>query len=105
MFMYGHYGSSLQGLIEYVSHLLDLVFGDDGPAVAHPDAALEVVEVLAVALEELDEEDAQVGVRLGGVDPRVQLQEAHQQQDEGVRGEAAGEDLKKDEVRLEVWYE
>ena len=76
-----------------LAHLLDLLLGDDGAAVAHPDAALEVVEVLAVALEELDEEDAEVGVGAGGVHARVQLQEAHQQQDEGVRGEAAGEDL------------
>ena len=52
--------------------------------------------MLPVALEELDEEDAEVGVRLGGVDPRVQLQEAHQQEDEGVRGEAASEHLEID---------
>ena len=70
-------------------HLLDLLLGDDGAAVAHPDAALEVVEVLPVALEELDEEDAQVGVGLRGVDARVQLQEAHQQQDQRVRGVVA----------------
>ena len=49
--------------------------------------------MLPVALEELDEEDAEVGVGLRGVGPRVQLQEAHQQEDEGVRGEAASEDL------------
>ena len=76
-----------------IVHLLYFVLGDDAAAVADPDAALEVVEVLAVALEELDEEDAEVGVGAGGVHARVQLQEAHQQQDEGVRGEAAGEDL------------
>ena len=74
-------------------HLLDLLLGDDGAAVAHPDAALEVVEVLPVALEELDEEDAQVGVGLRGVDARVQLQEAHQQQDQRVRRQTAREDL------------
>ena len=77
-----------------LSHLLDLLLGDDGAAVAHPDAALEVVEVLPVALEELDEEDAQVGVGLRGVDARVQLQEAHQQQDQRVRGQTAREDLR-----------
>ena len=49
--------------------------------------------MLPVALEELDEEDSEVGVGLRGVGPRVQLQEAHQQEDEGVRGEAASEDL------------
>ena len=75
-------------------HLLDLLLGDDGAAVAHPDAALEVVEVLPVALEELDEEDAQVGVGLRGVDARVQLQEAHQQQDQRVRRQTAREDLR-----------
>ena len=49
--------------------------------------------MLPEALKELDEEDAEVGVGLGGVDPRVQLQEAHEHEDEGVGREATGEDL------------
>ena len=50
--------------------------------------------MLPVALEEFDEEDAQVGVGLRGVDARVQLQEAHQQQDQRVRRQTAREDLR-----------
>lgn len=59
--------------------LQHLVLGQVGASVLHPDASLHVVEVTAVQLEELDEEEAQVDVGAPRVDPRVQLPPARRE--------------------------
>lgn len=53
--------------------LQHLVLGQVGASVLHPDTRLHVVEVAAVQLEKLNEEEAQVDVGAPRVDPRVQL--------------------------------
>lgn len=59
---------------EAVVHgLHDLLFGDVGAAVLDADGRLQVVEVAAVQLEELDQQHAQVLVGVACVDARVQL--------------------------------
>lgn len=53
--------------------LLNLVFGHVAAAIFYPDARLQVVEVAPVELEELDEEDGDVGVGTAHVLPVVEL--------------------------------
>lgn len=53
--------------------LLNLVFGNVAASVLYPDARLQVVEVAAVELEELDEQDADVDVGTGHVLPVMKL--------------------------------
>lgn len=55
--------------------LLHLVFGHVAATVFYPDARLQVVEVAAVELEELDEQNSNVGVGAGHVLPIVHLQQ------------------------------
>ena len=71
----------------------------EASAVVDLDGGGAGVEMLAVVLEELDEEHAEVGVvRVRGAAARVVLQEGDDQEDQQVRGEAAGENLKQLEV-------
>ena len=73
----------LQGVLDVehrgpvaVQHaLLHLVFGHVAAAVLYPDARLQVVEVPAVELEELNEQDADVGVGAGDILPVVHLKQ------------------------------
>lgn len=51
----------------------DVLFGHVGTAVLYPDARFQVVEMAAVQLEELDEQDAEVCVGSPGVDSGVEL--------------------------------
>lgn len=69
--------------------LQHLVLGQVGASVLHPDARLHVVEVTAVQLEELDEEEAQVDVGAPRVDPRMQLSRARREA--GVKKSTGGE--------------
>lgn len=47
------------------------LLGQVGSPILHPDAGLHVVEIAAVQLKELDQQDAQVEVGTSRVDPRV----------------------------------
>ncbi len=47
------------------------LLGQVSPSILHPDAGLHVVEITAVQLKELDQQDAQVDVGTSCVDPRV----------------------------------
>ena len=80
----------------------ELVLGQIGAAVGHPNAGLHVVEAAAVELEELDEQHAQIEIESAGarvhngrarVDARVHLEEAHGHEYEAVGADAAGPDL------------
>lgn len=51
-----------------------LLLGEVGTAVLHPDSRFQVVEVAAVQLEELDQQDAQVYVGRPAIDPGMELQ-------------------------------
>lgn len=48
-----------------------VLLGQVGPSTLHPNAGFHVVEIAAVQLKELDQEDAQVDVGTSCVDPRV----------------------------------
>lgn len=52
-----------------------LLLGQVSSSVLHPDAGLHVVEIAAVQLEELDQQEGQVDVCAPRVDPRVQLRD------------------------------
>ena len=47
------------------------LLGQVRPSVLHPDAGLHVVEITAIQLKELDQQEAQVDVGTPRVDPRV----------------------------------
>lgn len=51
----------------------DVLFGHVGAAVLYPDACFQVVEMAAVQLEELDEQNAEVHVGSASVDSGVEL--------------------------------
>lgn len=56
------------------SHGLEhLLLGQVGPSILHPDASLHVIEIAAVQLKELNQQEAQIDVCAPCVDPRVQL--------------------------------
>ena len=61
------------GTVAVVELFDDLLLGHVGAAVAHPDARAHVVELLAVELEELDEQHAQVVVVAARVNARMKL--------------------------------
>lgn len=72
--------------------LLHLLFIYIATAILHADGALHVVELAAVQLQELYEEDAQIHmwpVQLVG--SRMQLQETDAHQDEAVAGNSTRE--------------
>lgn len=54
--------------------LLNLIFGHVATAVFYPDASLQIVEVAAVQLKELDEQNSNVTVGAADVVPIVELQ-------------------------------
>ena len=62
---------------EEVGLCTDLISGYVGAPVLDPDPRRAVVEVSSVELEELDEEDRQVGLVGLGVGSGVKLQKAH----------------------------
>lgn len=75
------------GPVSAAHALQHLVLGQVRTSVLYSDARLHVIEVAAVQLEELDEEEAQVDVGAPCVNPRVQLLQAR-------RGEGVNSALK-----------
>ena len=66
--------------------LMHLVFGHVAAAVFDPDAGLQVVEVSAIELEELDEQNAEVGVGTPDVLAVVELRDQNSDRTACQRG-------------------
>lgn len=58
-------------------------------AIAHPNTGLHIIELLAVELEELDEQNAEVVLGASRVNARMQLQERDDHENERVGADAA----------------